>query len=112
MFDVARLDSLSFVAMPRRLSVTHLRALLDCVQCELDEGPAGIVLDLRGTDAIDMAALAGIVAAYKQSAIRGVSLRLGTPRASVRRLLAVTRLDRVFRMADEPEPEDELAAAE
>jgi anti-anti-sigma factor len=110
MFDVDRIGSLSFVVMPRRMNVTHLRALLDCVQRELADGPSGIVLDLRDTDAIDMAALAGIVDIYKQSAKRGVALRLGGPRASVRRLLAITRLDRIFPVTDEL-ASDELAAA-
>jgi len=112
MFDVERLGPVSFVVMPRRLNVTHLRALLDCVQRELADGPTGIVLDLRDTDAIDMAALAGIVEIYKQSAKRGVDLRLGAPRMSVRRLLGITRLDRVLRVVDEPGSEGELAAAE
>jgi anti-anti-sigma factor len=96
MFDVDRIGSLSFVVMPRRMNVT--------------DGPSGIVLDLRDTDAIDMAALAGIVDIYKQSAKRGVALRLGGPRASVRRLLAITRLDRIFPVTDEL-ASDELAAA-
>jgi anti-anti-sigma factor len=112
MFDVERLGSLSVVSMPRRVNVTHLRALLDCVQRELADGPTGLVLDLRDTDAIDMAALAGIVDIYKQSMKRGVDLRLGAPRASVRRLLAITRLDRVFKVDEETVSEELAAAAE
>lgn len=110
MFEVERLGFLSVVAVPRRLNVTHVRGLVECVRAELAEHPRAIVLDLRGTDAIDMAGLAGIVEMHKHCANRGVQLRLSAPRQAVRRLLGITRLDRALHL-DEGTAEGGLSAA-
>ena len=111
MFDVERLGTLSILAMPPRLAVTHVRGFIEGVQEELRNGARRVALDLRETETIDMTALAAIVEMYKQSANRGVELRLSAPRESVRRLFSITRLDRVLPIDELMESEDELAAA-
>jgi anti-anti-sigma factor len=111
MFDVERLGPLSIVTMPRQLNVTHVRGLIGCVRGELADDAGAIVLDLRDTGAIDMTALACVVEMYKQSARRGVELRLSAPCESVRRLLAITRLDRVLRVDEGLGAESELGVA-
>ena len=64
---------------PAHLTVASVRGIIDAVSAELDAGKRRVVLDLRGTEAIDDVALSAIVQLYKEAAAPGAKLLLRGP---------------------------------
>lgn len=88
------------ISLPRRVDFTNTQTLVDAVRAERD--PI-IVLDLSKTEAIDSTALGAVVQMLKQLRSEQRELRLASPTDAVRRVLAITRLDRVFDVYDTAE---------
>ncbi len=83
--------------MPARVDISNARGFVDAVQNELDAERIKIVLNFEKTQAIDSTALGAIVQVLKTLRGReGGSLRLCAVGESVRRVFAITRVDRVF----------------
>jgi anti-anti-sigma factor len=61
-------------------------------------GPGVIALDMQELDGIDAVGLGMLAAAHLRADQAGCQLRLRGPRPSVRRVLAVTRLNRILRL--------------
>ena len=59
-----------------------------------------VVVDLGRTDLVDSTALGLLVRAHRAAADRGAVLCVAAPSPLIRRVLRVTRLDEVFRVAD------------
>ena len=57
------------------------------------EGPSLVVLDLEGVDFLDSVGLSVIIGGYKRLQHQGGHLHLASPRALVRRVLGLTRVD-------------------
>jgi anti-anti-sigma factor len=68
-------------------------------------GERHLVVDLSETTFLDSAALAALVSAHHRATVLGGSIRLAGAKGPVRRILAVTRLDRIL------EHHGDLAAA-
>lgn len=62
----------------------------------LDAGTSTIILDLSEVTFLDSMALGVLVGAAKRARADGGELRLVVPGTSIRRILEVTLLDRVF----------------
>lgn len=86
--------------MPRRVDVTNAQALVDAVR---GEKALLIVLDFSSTEAIDSTALGAIVQIFKVLRSEQRELRLASVSDPVRRVFAITRLDRVFDIFDSAE---------
>lgn len=98
--DVERQDGISVVIMPRRVDVNNTRAFVDAVRREMAAGQCNVVLDLDSTETIDSTALGAIVQLFKSLRAADGSLRLARTSEGVRRVFAITRLDRVFESFD------------
>lgn len=69
------------------------------VQTLLDDGIIYLVFDLSRTPFLDSAGMAALVSALKQCRQRGGDVRMVWPQAEpVKRILALTKFDRVFEM--------------
>lgn len=68
----------------------ELHALLD--------GTADVAVDLSGVEFLDATGLGVLVGAHRRAGRHGVGFELRDPPRRIRRLLAVTRLDRVLRV--------------
>lgn len=90
---VTRRGDVSAVHMPRRVDVTNTQALVDAVKAQRQ---GTIVLDFSWTEAIDSTALGAIVQLFKLLRAERRDLRLAAVSDAVRRVFAITRLDRVF----------------
>ena len=99
-FDVEYHDEIVAVALPGRVDVSNTRGFIDVVQAEVDKERIHFVLDFEKTEAIDSTALGAIVQVYKTLRTRSGSLRLCAVGSGVRRVLAITRVDRVFPIDD------------
>ena len=90
------ISAVPVVTAPDEIDITtayRLRAAL----AEAVRGPATVVVDMTRTHACDAAGLHVLVRAHRRALAQGGELRLVAPRPDVRRLFAVTGLDRVIR---------------
>jgi anti-anti-sigma factor len=82
------------------LSAPDLRKRLHAL---LDAGVANLVVDLSAVPFMDSAGMAVLVSALKRARSEGGDVRLVWPTAEgARRIINLTRLDRVFSMATTP----------
>ena len=88
--------------------VDSLRQVLDGL---LERAPQTLVVDLAGLGFADCAGLSVFVAARTRLAAQGHQLILINAQPVVRRLLAVTGLDTIFRLSDSQGPENDPAAS-
>ncbi|MBN2141532.1 MAG: STAS domain-containing protein [Desulfovibrionaceae bacterium] len=66
----------------------------------LGQGVTRVVLDMSGLDFVDSTGLGALLSCNKAMAERGEMVLAG-PGEKIRRLLAITRLDRVFSIVDD-----------
>jgi anti-sigma B factor antagonist len=102
-FGVRFQDGLVAVDLPARLDVTNTRTFVDALQRELDSDHLQIILNFEKTQAIDSTALGAIVQVFKTLKSRDGTLGLCSVGSGVRRVLAITRVDRVFPIFDDLE---------
>lgn len=76
------------------MTVPDLRLALH----ELLDGTCDVVVDLSAVEFLDATGLGVLVGAHRRAGRAGVRLELRDPTRRIRRLLAVTRLDRVLRV--------------
>ena len=90
------ISAVPVVAAPEEIDITtayRLRAALAAAA----RGHATVVVDMTRTHACDTAGLHVLVRAHRRALARGGELRLAMPSPDVRRLFAITGLDRVIR---------------
>jgi anti-anti-sigma factor len=85
-------------------NVDSLRCFLDGL---LGRSPQSLAVDLAGLGFADCAGLSVILAAHTRLAAQGHQLTIMNAQPMVRRLLAVTGLDKVFRLSDSQGHEDD-----
>ncbi len=95
-FSIHHHDGIVAVSLPGRVDVSNTRGFIEAVQRELDREHLNFVLDFQNTQAIDSTALGAIVQIFKTLRQREGTLRLCSVGSGVRRVLAITRVDRVF----------------
>lgn len=94
--DVIRIVT---VAPQGRLDTLRALEFRQQLQKIIDSGVKNLVLDLSQTPFIDSAGMAVLVSALKQCRERGGDARMVWPQADpVRRILSLTKFDRVFEM--------------
>lgn len=95
-FTVDYADGLVTVGLPHRIDVSNTRSFVDALQQELDADRLEIILNFEHTETIDSTALGAIVQVFKTLKSREGHLSLCSVGSGVRRVLAITRVDRVF----------------
>ncbi len=88
------------------LDVSNRDSLREAIDGLLEPSPQTLVLDLSGLSFADCASLSILVSAHQHLAEQGRKLILLDAQPLVRRLLAVTGLDRVFHLSDSGTEED------
>jgi anti-sigma B factor antagonist len=78
----------------------EFRPLHSLIDKLIAEGKVQVAADLRDVSALDAGALGKLVAIHERLRAAGGGLTLVAPSARIRKLLAVTRLDTVFRVHD------------
>jgi len=100
-FFVGQRDALTIVALPNRVDVSNTRSFVDILQRELDSEHWLLIFDFEQTQAIDSTALGAMVQVFKTLRTQGGHLSLCNVGSGVRRVLAITRVDRVFPIYDD-----------
>jgi anti-anti-sigma factor len=94
-FTTAPRDPFVVVTLPTRVDASNTKALVEAVT---GSGSKQIILDLKGTEIVDSTALGAIVKVHTSMQTTGGKLVLAGVGDGIRRVLAMTRLDRVFTM--------------
>jgi anti-sigma B factor antagonist len=79
-----------------RLDAHNSAELKDRFQRLLEEGGRRLVVDLSSVNFIDSSGLGALLSGYKNATQRGGTLILSGPKARVRAMFELTRLNRVF----------------
>jgi anti-sigma B factor antagonist len=74
--------------------------LLDRIAAAMEHGPAVVVLDLSGLDFADVSGTRAFQEAHRRLAAQGTRLVLAAPQSPIRRLLAMTRMDRAVEVRE------------
>ena len=82
-----------------RLDARAAGAVRDALHAALSAGSGPLVVDIAGVELLDATGLGVLVGAHRRARLDGRELVLRGPSARVRRLLKVTRLDRVITLA-------------
>lgn len=89
------------IAPKGRLDALQAQTFRQQIQDVLDDGVHNIVLDLSQTPFLDSAGMAVLVSALKRCRERGGDAKMVWPQSEpVKRILSLTKFDRVFTMKD------------
>lgn len=105
--EVRPIDDMVVVAVHGDVDVLSSPRLRECVKNVLASGCTDVVLDLTGCQLLDSTGLGVIEATVRTLRRRGGHLAIAGAAARIRRLFAVTKLDRrvrVFTTLDEAHP--------
>jgi anti-sigma B factor antagonist len=94
-YPVLWIGQVAVVTLPEEIDVTIADSVRDELLAVLDKGATLLIADLSKTEFCDSAGVSALVRTYRQASATGNPLRLvvGTP--SVRRVLAITGVDRL-----------------
>lgn len=102
-FASARKGNALVVGLPVRVDVSVAREMLEILERSIANTDYNLVLDLSQTQAIDSTALGAIVHVLKRCRAEAGDLVLAGVGDGVRRVLAITRLDRVMALYETSE---------
>jgi len=89
------------IAPHSRIDAFNAPKLREALNNLLDNGVQHLILDLSETPFMDSAGMAALVNAYKRGREIGGSIKMVWPqKADVKRILKLTKFDRVFDMVD------------
>lgn len=110
--DVARRDGLVVCRICGELDSSNSRELLDSLDREVSAGNSRVVFSLAELDYIDSSGLGALVKCLKQSRASGGDVKLCGLKPEVKKVLELTRLDRIFDIfPTEDDAVENLAAA-
>jgi anti-sigma B factor antagonist len=95
-FQLSIDSGVAIIEMPSRIDISNAKAMLDTLRGELDQGKKRLVLDFQITESIDSTALGALIQVLKSARAKDGELGLASVGDGVRRVLAITRVDRVF----------------
>ncbi|MEO0325810.1 MAG: STAS domain-containing protein [Myxococcota bacterium] len=90
-----------FVSLPARVDATNASAFLERLDDLRESGERDIVLDLTSTEVLDSTALGAVMTLFRTLRAVGGTLRLQNVGGGPRRVLQLTRLDRVLEVVDD-----------
>lgn len=99
----------TIVHLPARVDVTNAREFVDAIQVLVHQEEKRIIIDCSQTETIDSTALGALIQLHKAIRAYAGVLQLAAVGDGVRRVLAITRIDRIFELF--PTAEEALATA-
>jgi anti-sigma B factor antagonist len=94
--DIERRDSVSICRISGELDAGNSRELLDAFDREFSNGATKAIFSLSGLDYVDSSGLGALVKALKSARAKGGDVKLAGLKPEVRKVLELTRLDRIF----------------
>lgn len=102
-FQVSKVNDVTLIEVEGQLIVGNRQELKQGVLDKLDSGDLKFVIDFANTGYIDSSGLGVLVSLSKKIREQGGELRLSSLNEDLRTLFELTKLDTLFRIADEKE---------
>lgn len=102
-FEVSKNDDVTLIEVEGQLIVGNRQELKQQVLEQLEEGDRKFVIDFAETGYIDSSGLGVLVSLSKKIREQGGELRLSSLNEDLRTLFELTKLDTLFRIADDKE---------
>ena len=90
------LGRVAVATLPAEIDVVNGDQVREDLLTVLNRGPAMLIVDMTGTTFCDSACVNALVRAYKRAGACGARMRLVVSAPTVRRVLAVTGVDRLI----------------
>jgi anti-sigma B factor antagonist len=94
--STSQINAINVLELAGRFDIYTAPEVKDCLAQAAQKIPANIVIDLSQVDFIDSTALATLIQGSKLARTHHGNIRLSGLRPSVRMVLELTRLDKVF----------------
>ncbi|MEH6622985.1 MAG: STAS domain-containing protein [Dietzia maris] len=95
-YDTRELDHSVVVTPTGRLNMVAAPRLREQLRQLVDDGSRHLVVDLSSTEFIDSSGLGALISGLKAARQAGGDLRIAAPTEQVRRVLTLTKLDKVL----------------
>lgn len=102
-FEVSKSDDVTLIEVEGQLIVGNRQELKQQVLEQLEDGDRKFVIDFAETGYIDSSGLGVLVSLSKKIREQGGELRLSSLNEDLRTLFELTKLDTLFRIADDKE---------
>ncbi len=102
-FEVSKSDGVTLIEVEGQLIVGNRQELKQQVLEQLEDGDRKFVIDFAETGYIDSSGLGVLVSLSKKIREQGGELRLSSLNEDLRTLFELTKLDTLFRIADDKE---------
>ncbi|MCH1570819.1 MAG: STAS domain-containing protein [Longimicrobiales bacterium] len=102
-FQVSKVNDVTLIEVEGQLIVGNRQELKQGVLDKLESGDLKFVIDFANTDYIDSSGLGVLVSLSKKIREQGGELRLSSLNEDLRTLFELTKLDTLFRIADDKE---------
>ena len=102
-FQVSKNDGVTLIEVEGQLIVGNRQELKQQVLEQLEDGDRKFVIDFADTGYIDSSGLGVLVSLSKKIREQGGELRLSSLNEDLRTLFELTKLDTLFRIADDKE---------
>lgn len=97
-YPVVWIGRAAVVTLPAEVDVTNADSVREELTSVLSQGPVMLVADMSNTTFCDSAAVSALVRTFRQAAAGGCDMRLVASTQAVRRVLAITGVDRLIPM--------------
>jgi anti-sigma B factor antagonist len=95
-FPVAWLGEAAVITLPEEIDISNSDQVRDELLSLLNRGPAVMIVDMAGTTFCDSAGVNALVRAHKRASANGAEIRLVVASLGVKRVLAITGVDRLI----------------
>jgi len=99
-FDCEYQQEVLVMRLPVRIDVSNTKGMMSALREQIDNGQRRILLDFCQTESIDSTALGALIQVLKRVRSSEGELVLSRVGDGVKRVLAITRVDRVFSVCD------------
>jgi len=94
--EIERRDGVSICRITGELDAGNSRELLDAFDREFNDGVTKAIFSLAALDYVDSSGLGTLVKALKLARAKGGDVKLAGLKPEVKKVLELTRLDRIF----------------
>jgi anti-sigma B factor antagonist len=101
-FEIERHPDSTGLAVSGEIDLGTARSFEEAALALLDERPRALTLDLSGVPFCDSSGIGVLVRIYNKATVIGCRVTLRRPTPTVRGILEMTALTRIFRIDDEP----------
>jgi anti-sigma B factor antagonist len=99
-FPIQWAGPLAVVTMPREIDISNAEQVKDTLLAILNRGVTTLVVDMTATTFCGVAGVSAVARAHQRATVNGAQVRVAAQAPGVRRVLTITRVDRLISVFD------------